>query len=368
VIARNSSFSYKGKSPDIRQVGRELGVRYVLEGSIRKSVRGIRVTAELIDTLSGSHLWAERYDRQVEDVFAAHEELTQSIVRAIVPHISDAELARVRRRRPDSLGAYEIAVRASAKAWDAFMRSDPALCDEAIAEARSALAIDAYSTIALNTLALSHIQHLVRGTTSDRQAAWREGSDAVTRAIELDRRDGLSRALKGVLLLVAPDGTHAEEALDSAHLSQELNPNDTRSLIFVAYVENLAGNSQRATEHLHHALRVSPRDPMRPNLHQQLAMGSFIAGRYADGVRYALLGLAEAPRLAPLHVFLATSYVGLGEIDKAKAAMAEARRVAPQLVERHLAGIMYGLPRERHRVFARIAAGLDDPDAAEPLR
>ena len=119
VIARNSSFTYKGKSPDIRQVGRELGVRYVLEGSVRKAGNRIRVTSQLIDALTGSHIWAERYDRVLEDVFAVQEELTQSIVRAIAPPISDEEVAKVRRRRPDSLGGYEIAVRAHAKAWDA---------------------------------------------------------------------------------------------------------------------------------------------------------------------------------------------------------------------------------------------------------
>ena len=150
VIARNSSFSYKGKSPDIRQVGRELGVRYVLEGSIRKAANRIRVTGQLIDTLSGNHIWAERYDRVLEDVFAVQEELTQSIVRAIAPQISEAEVAKARRRRPDSLSAYEIAVRAHAKAWDALIKSDRRFCDEAIGEARAALAIDPDSTIALN--------------------------------------------------------------------------------------------------------------------------------------------------------------------------------------------------------------------------
>ena len=123
VIARNFVL-LQGQVRDIRQVGRELGVRYVLEGSIRKAASDIRVTGQLIDTLTGNHIWAERYDRVLEDVFAVQEEVTQSIVRAIAPHISEAELAKVRRRRPDSLGAYEIAVRAHAKAWDAWVKSD----------------------------------------------------------------------------------------------------------------------------------------------------------------------------------------------------------------------------------------------------
>jgi adenylate cyclase len=368
VIARNSSFSYKGKSPDVRQIGRDLGVRYVLEGSIRKAATRIRVTAQLIDTLTGNHIWAERYDRVLEDIFAVQEEVTQSIVRAIAPHISEAEVAKVRRRRPDSLSAYEIAVRAYAKAWDAWVKSDRALCDEAIGEARAALAIDPDSTIALTALALAHTQHLMRGTAVDRDAAWRDGMAAATRSIEVDRAGSLGHVLKGVLLAAAPEGTRFGEALESARRGHGLNPHDMQSLIGVAYVENLAGNPGRAIEHLQEALRVSPRDPMRPNMHQQLAMASFGARQYAHGVAYALLGLDEAPGLPPLHVFLATNYIGLGEIEKARAAMAEARRVGPEFVERHLTGAINGRHRERQRVFARIAAGLEDPSAAEELR
>jgi len=368
VIARNSSFSYKGKSPDVRDVGRELGVRYVLEGSVRKVGDRIRRTGQLIDTQSGSHIWAERFDRRLDDVFAVQEELTRSIVAAIAPHISEAELARVRRRNPNSLSAYEIAVRAHARAWDAFVKSDPALCDEAIDEARAALAIDCDSTMALNALALGQFQHVVRGTAADREVAWRAGMAAAERAVELDRGDGLAHSLKALLLTAAPEAARLDEALDSARRSQELNPHDSRALIGQAYVESMAGHAGRAIELLQHALRASPRDPMRPNLHQQLAMASFSSRQYGNGVAYALAGLAEAPRLPPLHLFLATNYVGLGEIDKAKAAMAEAQRFGPAFVERHLSGAIRVPYRERQHLFARIAAGLDDPSSAEALR
>jgi TolB-like protein len=117
VIARNSSFSYKGKSPDIQQVGRDLGVRYVLEGSIRKSSNRIRVTGELVDTFTGNHLWAERYDRVLEDIFAVQEEVTQSIVAVIAPQIESTEQSKAARRRPDNLSAYEIGLLAWAHAW-----------------------------------------------------------------------------------------------------------------------------------------------------------------------------------------------------------------------------------------------------------
>ena len=184
---------------------RELGVRYVLEGSIRKSANRMRMTAQLIDALTGNHIWAERYDRVLEDIFAVQDEVTQSIVRAIAPHISDAELAKVRRRRPDNLSAYEIAVRASAKAWTAFDKSDRVLCDQAIEDAQAALAIDPDSTLALIAFALSHYHHLIRGTAVDRDAAWREGMAAAARSIEVDRAESYGHVLKGLLLALMPD-------------------------------------------------------------------------------------------------------------------------------------------------------------------
>ena len=140
VIARNSSFSYKGKSPNVRDVGRELGVRYVLEGSVRRAGNRIRLTGQLVDTQTDAHIWAERYDRQLDDVFLVQEELTRSIVRAIAPQISETELARVRRRNPASLSAYELAVRANATAFDAWTRSE--LRQEALRLAEAALALD----------------------------------------------------------------------------------------------------------------------------------------------------------------------------------------------------------------------------------
>src|SRR5262249_35361238 len=130
VIARNSSFSYKGKSPDTRQVGRELGVRYVLEGSIRKSSNRIRVTAQLIDTLTANHIWAERYDRVLEDIFAVQEELTRAIVAAIAPQIEGTERLKATRRHPSNLSAYEIALRAVAHAWDGHNNADRTLLDQ----------------------------------------------------------------------------------------------------------------------------------------------------------------------------------------------------------------------------------------------
>jgi adenylate cyclase len=370
VIARNSTFSYKGKSPDIRQVGRDLGVRYVLEGSIRKAASRIRVTGQLIDATDGTHLWAERYDRVLEDIFAVQEELTQSIVRATEPHILDAEAAKMHRRRPENLSAYEIAVRAHAKAWDAWIKSDPKGCDAAIEDARRALTIDPRSVIALGALAFANWQHLAIASAADRAACFREAMDAATRAIEVDRLYSFGHSMLGLLLAFAADRDRIDDALASARRSHELNPHYMPALTTLSFIETVAGNPESAIEHLMAALRLSPRDPQRPTVFLNLAMACGCARRYADGVEYATAGIREAPGFAPLYAHLAVNYVGLGEIGKARAALDESTRIAPGQVERSLAGFMFRKPEHQKRgtTFLRIAAGLEHPQAADALR
>jgi adenylate cyclase len=371
VIARNSSFSYRGKSPDIRQVGRELGVRYVVEGSIRKAANRIRVTGQLIDASTGAHIWAERYDRVIEDIFEVQEELTRSIVAAIAPEIELAEQEKLRRRRPESLGAYEIAVRAWAKAWDAFGRADIGLRDEAIGDARAALAVDARSSIALNALALAQWQHLAQETAADPQAAWRDGMQAAAQAVAVDRSDSNAYAAQARLLVFAFDRDRIDEALVSARQAHALNPHNMIALVALAYVENVTGSPHSAIEHLHQALRISPRDPVRYLMHLQLAVASICSGQYEDGVTYASMGIGVVPGFPLLHSMRAISHVGMGDIAAAKAALEDVRRVAPSFVERRLRnGFPYRNPayRQRMMTFFRIAAGVEDASAAEPLR
>jgi adenylate cyclase len=369
VIARNSTFTYKGRSVDVRAVATELGVRYVLEGSIRKAADRVRVTGQLIDALTGGHIWAERYDRVLEDIFAVQEELTQSIVRAIAPQILDAETEKINRRRPEDLNAYEIAVRANAKAWEAWWKSDRGLRDDAIADAAAALAIDPRSTTALGALAFAQWQHIAFATAVDRAAARREGMSAAERAIAIDRSLSFAHSTKAMLLAFS-DRDRIDEALACARLSYELNPNSMAALAALSFIEIVLGEPETAIEHLLAALRVSPRDPLKPTLLLNLAMASGCARRYADGVNYATLGIREAPGFAPLYAHLAVNYVGLGEIAKARAALDEATRIAPGQVERSLAGFMFRKQEHQRRgtIFLRVAAGLEDPTAADALR
>jgi adenylate cyclase len=371
VIARNSSFSYKGKSPDIRDVGSQLGVRYVLEGSIRKAGNRIRLSGQLIDAQTGSHIWAERYDRLLDDVFAVQEELTRSIVAAIAPNISEAELGRVRRRKTENLGAYEFAVRANATAWDAFARSDPKMCDEALRLVAAALAIDPDSMVALAARARAQLQHVARGTALDRDAAWQDGMAAVDRMLELDRLSSTAHVWKGMFLLFSPGEDRNDDALASARYGHELNPHDMTSLWCLAFTETMTGSPERSIELTQEALRRSPRDPLRPHLGQQLTMATFHAGRYAESVEHARNTIAEAPGLPALHAFLAASHVALGRYDEAKTAFAAAVKAGPEYIERILSGTLTGRaprPGSRLRGNLRVAAGLDDPGTVENLR
>ena len=372
VIARNSTFTYKGKATDVRTVARELGVRFVLEGSIRRAGDRIRVTAQLIDALTGNHIWAERYDRVLEDIFAVQEEVTQAIVAAIAPQIDAAELAKARRPRPGNLSAYEIAVRAWADALEAFGKADGSLCDQAIREAKEALAIDSGSVLALNALAFSRLQQcVVLRTAANLDDAWEEGMAACTRAIELDRSDHRPLVWKGLLLLYETGDVRWEEALMNLRRACELNSNDCRALRGLGYGEALSGNPQQAIHCLTQALRISPRDPLTYITHLTLAVACFGARDYEKSLHWASLAIRDAPNYPQAHLHVALACVGLADIEKAKAALDRTRRIAPEFVQSRLEGYTpRRKPEDRQHftVFLRIAAGLEEPGAADKFR
>ena len=370
VIARNSSFTYKGRAVDVRVVGGELGVRYVLEGSIRKAVNRVRVTGQLIDALSGNHIWAERYDRVLEDVFAVQEELTRSIVRAIAPQILDADAEKIHRRRPEDLNAYEIAVRANAKASEAWLKSDAGLRDAAIADAAAALAIDPRSATALTALAFAQWQHLAFATAADRAAAWREGMSAAERAIEIDRSRAFAHSLKGLLLAFSVDRDRIDEALACARHSYELNPHSMPAVTALSFIEIVWGEPESAIEHLLEALRLSPRDPQRPVVFLNLAMASGCAGRYR---RRRRLRKARHPRSAGLRAVACPSRRELRRAGRVRQGARRFGRIdahCPGPGRAVAGGFHVRKPEHQQRgtTFLRIAAGLEDPTAADALR
>jgi adenylate cyclase len=371
VIARNSSFSYKGKSPDIRQVGRELGVRYVLEGSIRKSANRVRLAAQLIDTLTGNHIWAEHYDRVLEDVFATQEEVTQAIVAVIAPQIDSAEQSKATGRRPDNLTAYEIALRATAHGWEGQAKLDQTLIDQSILEARKALSIDPNSVLALRALARAYGNSVFYSIAADPEHAIREAMSAIAHAIELDANDPVLYAARAMMPICDTRLDRYPDALRDARRAHEMNPNDAYVLRILATVETHVGEHEQAIKHLHQVLRLTPRDPYAYQTYNQMAFASFGAKRYAEGIDWAARALNEMPRHLPANGLRVLCLVGAGEIDKAKTEFNAAYELAPEFFRRRLEGFSVLARREdrqRGTIFYRVAAGLEDPSAADALR
>jgi adenylate cyclase len=331
----------------------------------------VRLAAQLIDTLTGNHIWAERYDRVLEDVFAVQEEVTQAIVAVIAPQIDSAEQSKATRRRPDNLSAYEIALRARVHGWEALGKSDQALIDQSILEARKALSIDPNSVLALS--ALTRAYSFSRGfqMAADREHAIREAMSANAHAIELDANDPVLYAQRAMIPIYDARLDRFPDALRDARRAHEMNPNDAFVLRILAIVETSLGEHEQAIKHLHQVLRLTPRDPYSYLTYNQLAFASFGAKLYAEGIDWAARALNEMPRHCSSNHQRVICLVGTGEIDKAKAAFNAAYGLAPEFFRARLEGYsMFGRPKDRQRaiIFLRVAAGLEDPSAADALR
>ncbi len=377
VIARNSTFTYKGKGADVRTVARELGVQYVLEGSARRVENRLRITAQLLDGQTARHIWAERYDRLLEDIFEVQEVVTRNIVRAIAPEIDSMERSRAR-RRPANLSAYEIAMRAASDAEISYRKTDIVLRAKAFQAAREALALDAECVPALVALAYLHWQDAYFGSVADPLAAWREGFEACGRAVEIDPADSRGYVVKGILHCLPPPVRNSpdqqvqyEEALQALRHALDLNANDVGCLHMLGYCEAAAGDPVEGIRYLTQALRNSPRDPWNPVLCSMLSVANFLARNYADGLKWAQRAVRDVPGLFNVHMFLALNYVGLGDIAKAKEALHTARNLGPAVIQARLDGYSpYGREEGRARqvLFLRIAAGLENPVGADGLR
>ena len=373
VIARNSSFTYKGKAVDVRTVGKELGVRYVLEGSIRRSANRIRVTAQLIDALSGKHIWAEKYDRVLEDIFEVQEELTRAIVGAIAPQIESSEMAMAKRWRPQNLSAYELGMRAWSHALLATGNVDPAPGRSAIREADAALAVDPNCTRALMAKAWAHACMLFQQIAPDPTYTLQEAEAAARRAVDTDSSDPAALSLRAFMLFMAMRHDEYPMALADARGAHDLNPNDTFTLLVLTYLEAFVGDAQRALDCGLRALRLNPlgsKQFIHLLVHNAMTAAAFALRRYEEGKEWGLRCLRETPG-PPQYSNTILCCIGAGEIGKARELYEQLKRIAPEFVRSRLEGeSTYWRPddRKRQQIFTRIAAGLDDPSAADALR
>ena len=364
VIARNSSFSYKGKAVDVRQIARELGIRYVLEGSIRRAGNRIRVTGQLIDAAGGSHVWAETYDRELQDVFEVQEDLTRSIVAALVPQMESAEFSRHTMARPASLAAHELAYRAFAESIEGYNRSNGPMCDAAIETARKAIALDRNCSQAWAVICFALTQHLLFGRASDIEQVRSEAFAAGTRAIEADPLNHGAFTTRGIFQC---NNGRLAAGLQDLQRACALNPNDATALFCLGYFQAMNGDAENGIDSIQKAIRLSPRDVWRPAMHQNLAFACAVGKRYAEGVQAALVACNEAPSMAPGLTMLAVNHVGLGNIPTARAAIDELRKISHEHLDLRLkTGWGCRLPEDAQRLtnFLRTAAGVGEPGAA----
>lgn len=368
VVARNSAFAWRGQAHDVRGIARTLGVRYVVEGSVRVVGAQLRVTAQLIDAMSGSHVWAENIDGVVDDPFAMQTRIAAGIATALAPQIDAAEAARLRRAPPADLGAFGLAQAAWAVVSVGEMAFDTGPRSRAAALAQQALAADASCGLAWRVLAAVQWWHAYHGTTDDFVATVAAGRDAADAAIAIDAQDHHAWRQKGLLAFMAQDPAAGLVALRHAH---ELNPNCAVTLAWLGLNEALHGDVARGVPLARAALRLSPRDPARGEMLCALGFAQFATRDYAGAAvsaQAARLGMVNA---APPLVLAAIAQVGIGDLEAGAATLAVLQQTAPALTAARLDGRWLSTNPDylaRAHTFLRVAAGLLPPQAADAVR
>jgi TolB-like protein len=315
VIARNSSFTYKGKTVDIRQVGRELGVRYVLEGSVRKAGGRLRITGQLIEAASNIHLWAERFDGAMDDVFEVQDKVATGVATAIAPQVERAEVERAKRKSPGDLAAYDHYLRG----LEAFYRNTRSA--HADAKRLWLTAVEAQPDYALvwALLALWHYRLVSYGWGADRDREQAEGIEYARRAILLDRTDPdvLSRAgyvIAGMDYALQEGMSYLDEAVN-------LNTNLAVGWAWGGHVKSFLGEHEAAIQMLLHSLRLSPGDTFRHTAMGALAHAFLFKRNYDEAVRWGEEAVRASPPYSPAWRALAAAHALAGRLAPAQAAV-----------------------------------------------
>jgi TolB-like protein/class 3 adenylate cyclase/Flp pilus assembly protein TadD len=332
VIARNSSFSYKGKLPDVRQVGRELGVRYVLEGSVRKSANRVRITGQLIDSLSGAHLWADRFDGTLEDVFVLQDRVTETVVNAIAPRVEQAEIERSKSKSTDRLDAYDYYLRGLARLNLVMVGAHPEAILAGAREARAlflkATEIDsdfarAYSSAARCCL----IESQNVGATADRGAIVAETVRVSRRAASVGRDDAL--ALSDAAQALAYVAGEIDEGTALVERALALNPNLALAWNFGGWIKIFRGEPEVAIERFARAMRLNPLDPLIFLLRLGTACGHLFAGDDKEAANWAERALQERPKVIVGLRLAASCFAHGGRLEEARRAAAQLRELVP---------------------------------------
>jgi TolB-like protein/class 3 adenylate cyclase len=326
VIARNSSFTYKGRAVDVKQIGRELGVRYVLEGSVRKAANRVRITGQLVDTATGAHLWAERFDGGLSDIFDLQDQVTESVVGAIAPAVEKAEIERAKRKPTESLDAYALYLRGLARFYQFANRQAN---EEALRLFNSAIEFDPDFASAYSRAASCYVYAKANGWISVTPNEISEVTRLARRAVELGKDDAIALADSGwALAYVVRDLEAAAGLIDRALV---LNSNLAEAWNFGGWVKNFLGEPEVALERFARAMRLSPLDPRVTAMRVGTAYAHFFLGRYDKAASWAAMALQDNPDLQPGLRIAAASNAMAGRLEQAHKAMARLRQLNPAL-------------------------------------
>jgi len=325
VIARNSSFTYKGRAVDLKQVGRELGVRYVLEGSVRKAANRVRITGQLIDTATGAHLWADRFDGALEDVFDLQDRVTTNVVGAIAPTLQRAEIERAKRKPTESLDAYDYFLRGMANVHQWTSEAN----DEALRMFRKAIELDPEFASAFGMAAWCYTWRSINRWTIDRAHETAETTQLARRAVDLGADDAVALCMGGyALAFVAHDLDDGAALIDRA---LTMNPNLAWAWHSSGWLRCFLGDPELAIKNLEHGMRLSPLDPFVFRAYAGLACAHLLAGRYEEAASWAAKARQRRPNLLVAIREAAASNALAGHLPKAHAAMALLRQQDPEL-------------------------------------
>jgi TolB-like protein/predicted Zn-dependent protease len=349
VIARNSSFTYKGKTVDVRQVGHELGVHYVLEGSIRRVGGRVRFVGQLIDASSGGHIWADRFEGETSDVFELQDRFTESVIAAIEPELQTAEIERLKSRPAASLEAYDLLLRAQQLEYECTERSLTA----ALGCLNDALAIDPTYAPAMALAAYCYAGGSIQGWSHDVGADAKKGLRLALAALEHGKDDG--NVLWMVAYAVRRLDQDVHRARELAYRSLALNPNSAIAMAVAGWMEAELGNSAKALESLRRAQRLSPRDPRGWFIASGMALAHVVDGNFEDAAACARIAVDQNPRSTIALRFLAGSLARLGRKEKARDALNDMLKIESHLTLARLRTRLLGID---DRVWNKVAEGL----------
>jgi adenylate cyclase len=325
VIARNSSFTYKGRAVDVKQVGRELGVRYVLEGSVRKAGSRVRVTGQLIEAATGTHIWADRYDRDYSDIFALQDDITASVISVLAPKLRTAEIERARRKRPESLDAYDLFLRALPHYY-AMTREGH---EEALRLLRQALALDEGFAAATSLAAECYVYRVGQGWASVGEDAGSEAVRLARRAISLDPDDAEALAIAGCALGFT--GEDLDGAVEMVDRAAAIDPNSSFVSYQRGYTYIFAGRCEAAIPIFEEGLKLNPTDPMSYASCAGLALALSLTGRAEEAIPLASKAMRQSPLFAMGIRILAVALAAAGREDEAAAAIRRMLELDPGL-------------------------------------